>query len=480
MLTRLKVSGFKNLIDVDVRFGPFTCVAGPNGVGKSNLMDAIRFLSLLASESPMDAASAVRDAGGRSTDPRNLFYNFRQEKSPRMDFEVEMIVPREATDDLGFAVEATATLLRYSLSLGWESANGKGGADRLFILREALSHIPLPEASNSICFPHDAAWRERVVAGSFRVPVFISTEGEDNVVVIHDDFGTELPPSPLGGGQRKRTILGATGTSLFGPTVLTARREFESWRVLQLEPSSLRGSDGFRHPQSLSSIGAHMPATLFRLASSEDGERVYTQLANRLAELVGDVRSVEVDRDEARELLTLYLTQSDGTRLPASALSDGTLRFLALSILALDPQSTGLVCLEEPENGIHPMRIPAMIDLLRDLAVDPNDAGEFNPLRQVIFNTHSPLVVKQCPEDSVVFARTLNVPAGTGRGSSLGLACLPGTWREKAGMESVGLGTVVNYLEPTLRQAVPGAPRRVIDRPELQTALGFNPDETER
>ena len=32
MLTRLKVNGFKNLVDVDVRFGPFTCVAGVNGV----------------------------------------------------------------------------------------------------------------------------------------------------------------------------------------------------------------------------------------------------------------------------------------------------------------------------------------------------------------------------------------------------------------------------------------------------------------
>lgn len=48
MLTRLKVSGFKNLVDVDVRFGPFTCVAGANGVGKSNLFDAIRFLSAIA------------------------------------------------------------------------------------------------------------------------------------------------------------------------------------------------------------------------------------------------------------------------------------------------------------------------------------------------------------------------------------------------------------------------------------------------
>jgi AAA15 family ATPase/GTPase len=56
MLTRFKVNGFKNLMDVDVRFGPFTCVAGVNGVGKSNLFDAIRFLSLLASKTLIEAA----------------------------------------------------------------------------------------------------------------------------------------------------------------------------------------------------------------------------------------------------------------------------------------------------------------------------------------------------------------------------------------------------------------------------------------
>jgi AAA15 family ATPase/GTPase len=37
MLTRLRVNGFKNLIDVDLHFGPFTCIAGANAVGKSNL-----------------------------------------------------------------------------------------------------------------------------------------------------------------------------------------------------------------------------------------------------------------------------------------------------------------------------------------------------------------------------------------------------------------------------------------------------------
>ncbi len=74
MLTRLRVKGFKNLVDVDVRFGPFTCVAGVNGAGKSNLFDAIRFLSMLANKTLTEAALSVRAEGGSASDLRSLFH----------------------------------------------------------------------------------------------------------------------------------------------------------------------------------------------------------------------------------------------------------------------------------------------------------------------------------------------------------------------------------------------------------------------
>ena len=74
MLTRLKVSGFKNLVGVDVRFGPFTCIAGANGIGKSNLFDAIRFLSLTANYPLLEAALRVRDESGHNIDVRGLFH----------------------------------------------------------------------------------------------------------------------------------------------------------------------------------------------------------------------------------------------------------------------------------------------------------------------------------------------------------------------------------------------------------------------
>jgi AAA15 family ATPase/GTPase len=67
------------------------------------------------------------------------------------------------------------------------------------------------------------------------------------------------------------------------------------------------------------------------------------------------------------------------------------LRILALCILEFDEKHTGLLCFEEPENGIHPFRIKAMTELLKDLSVDFNEVEV--PLRQVIVNTHSPVLV---------------------------------------------------------------------------------------
>ena len=106
MLTRLKVSGFKNLVDVDVRFGPFTCVAGTNGAGKSNLFDAIQFLSALADRPLIDAALSVRNEGGRTGDIRSLLHRVGDTYADKMTFETEMIVPFEGVDDLGQQAEA--------------------------------------------------------------------------------------------------------------------------------------------------------------------------------------------------------------------------------------------------------------------------------------------------------------------------------------------------------------------------------------
>jgi len=77
-------------------------------------------------------------------------------------------------------------------------------------------------------------------------------------------------------------------------------------------------------------------------------------------------------------------------------MSDGTLRLLALVTLRNDPQHRGVLCFEEPENGVHPFRLKNMVELLRGLATDFSDPEQVDaPLRQLLINTHSPVLVSQ-------------------------------------------------------------------------------------
>ena len=477
MLTRLKVSGFKNLVEVDVRFGPFTCVAGPNGVGKSNLFDAIRFLSALADRTLMDAALSVRE--GRTADVRSLFHRVGDEYDRQMDFAAEMIIPREGTDELGQHAEATTTFLRYSISLGY-----RGDTDSpmgpLEILTEKLSHITLGRAHEHLLFPHKVArWRRSAVVGR-RSAEFISTEqqAENRVIKLHQD-GSGGKPAVRMASSLPRTVLSAT-LAAESPTATLARKEMQSWTILQLEPSALRSPDAFVDPQRLGRDGSHLAATLYRLARSQNGgsKRVYARVANRLATLIDDVRDVWIDRDERREQLSLYASGKDKTPHAARALSDGTLRFLALAVLAEDPEAQGVLCLEEPENGIHPERIPAMIELLRDIATDPDvPIGDENPLRQVIINTHSPAFVLQVPDDSLLVAHFKEMVRPNKRFLGVGFSPLPDSWRAKdRSTETCSKGELLAYLNPIRTEssylAAGGESksrvRRVLDRIESQ------------
>jgi predicted ATPase len=174
---------------------------------------------------------------------------------------------------------------------------------------------------------------------------------------------------------------------------------------------------------------------------------VDAEIANRLADLVDGVRQVRVDLDAGRKLLRLMMTDDAGVELPASSLSDGTLRFIALAIMESDPAAVGVLCLEEPENGIHPQRVAAMLELLADMAVETSEpVGEENPLRQVITTTHSPVVVRQAIAGDVLFARpkTTAIQGRAIRG--LELVGLGGTWRDGDSSGSVALGTVMAFL----------------------------------
>lgn len=93
----------------------------------------------------------------------------------------------------------------------------------------------------------------------------------------------------------------------------------------------------------------------------------------------------------------VFLTEGDFV-IPASRLSDGTLRYLCLLAILCDPDPPPLICIEEPELGLHPDMLPKIADLL----ISASDQS------QLIVTTHSDMLVDamtEQPESVVVIEK---------------------------------------------------------------------------
>lgn len=455
MITRLKVKGFKNLLDVDVRFGSFTCIAGVNGVGKSNLFDAIKFLSNLASgKSLIDSTREIRDSGKKNTDVKSLFYKSGNYEAKEMTFEVEMLIPAEGFDEFGELVKASRTFLIYEISIEYSPENKFSNI--LQITKESLKCISKRESASHLLFRYSNDWFDAVIKNMKTTgDPFIQTI--NNEISIRKDQWQGGHPISRTANKLPRTVL-SSAKAIENPTAFLVKQEMESWQFISLEPTSMRESSEFISPKHLSSKGGNIPSSLYHLASQTkntnfENNETYLQVANSLSELVNSVKRVWVEKDEIRQLLSLKIRDKNGTEYSTNSLSDGTLRFIAFMILKLDPEIKGIICLEEPENGIYPKMIKATINLLEDIAVDTEDSiSDYNPLRQVLINTHSPTAVSEISDADLVVAETEEKMIDGKRCKSVVFKAINGSWRTKdKKTKIVSFGTLISYLNPVNR-----------------------------
>lgn len=342
VLTRLRIQGFKNLQDIEVSFGPFTCLAGANATGKSNIFDAIRFLNLLTQYPFMEAAAQLREAEARSADPRTLFTSYAGYRATEMVFTADLLLTTEVEDKFGVRAEATKSAVEYEVGFRLDDS---GVPVRLQLTHERLVPLTNDEVRRRVGFKASSAFLRPFLSGRRTTP-FISTEGKaaNAHISIHQDKRSgRLRKNPA--ARSFSTILGGTDSAEY-PTVLAAKREMASWQTLMLEPTAMRAPSGFQDPRKIDARGGNIAATAARLESSEKVEgQVRAELANLLSELVEDVHELRVREEPKTETWYLEVRDRHGVFHPARSLSDGTLRFLTLAILSIDPQVTGLVCL---------------------------------------------------------------------------------------------------------------------------------------
>ena len=135
--------------------------------------------------------------------------------------------------------------------------------------------------------------------------------------------------------------------------------------------------------------GNNLGLVLSRLKRDYPKEK--DQLLSGLRQLYENI--VDFDVSIEGGTVQVFLREGDIT-VPATRLSDGTLRYLCLLAVLCHPKPPPLVCIEEPELGLHPDILPGLAELLR----------EASKRCQVIVTTHSDVIVDALTDtpDSVV------------------------------------------------------------------------------
>lgn len=235
-------------------------------------------------------------------------------------------------------------------------------------------------------FGHLEALSEHVLAGTTRVLArseLMSTMDPSTLIYADQNIAlaVEACRSVLSLGRAEPKLI-QVAEALSNITV------HQDWSFGSQAP--LRVPQGAHYPNDLlREDAANLGLVLNRLnQDTASKERLITGL-QRLYEGIDDLR---VNISEGKVMLDV---KEGDNRIPASHLSDGTLRYLCLLAILNDPDPPPLICLEEPELGLHPDILPTVGELLVDASTRC----------QLIVTTHSDVLVdamSDAPESVIV------------------------------------------------------------------------------
>lgn len=412
MITKIEINGFKSFSNFEMEFSPLTVIAGTNASGKSNLFDALILLSNLA-KSDLRTAFANKKLRGEVSE---LFSKYTDDISAsEMQFAVEMLVPRSIKDNWGGIAEVKTPRMRYELEI--VKRQNEQGFEELSVIHEQLSRIATDNDSWAKKYMKNRTdiWRSSASGGSGKPYIYTEVGKGYPTITIRQDGGQGRGRSVTANAVTQ-TVLGSVKSVDF-PHILAAQQEMISWNFMQLNPAILREPtryDSNYTGDTIGHSGENLAAALYRLYNED--AYIMDKIVMKLSSFLPGYTELEVKDDKANKQFVFSLKNSEGKSFSSRVLSEGTLRLLVLCVLLYDEKFQGLLCYEEPENGIHPYRIKAMVDLLRLLSIDFEDDDDL--LRQVIVTTHSPVLLRRLKEEygdndngvSIWFSKLVSYP----------------------------------------------------------------------
>lgn len=388
-ITRIEALGYRSLRSISQPLAPFQVLVGPNASGKSTFLDVVAFLSDLVRAGVLAAIEGdVRlGIGQRAPDARQLTW---MKTGQRFELVIEVAMPEDRRARLP---DGKLGACRYEVAID-VSGPAALAAETLWLKpvspitasrQRTLFPDPSPAPESIVHLPRKRApegWKKVLSRGEEveRVNFFAETSGWNN---------------PFRLSAEKAALASLPEDEERFP-VATWFRQFllDGVQRLVLSSEAMRRPSAPGRSRGYLPDGSNLPHVVHRL-ENEDPTRL-SEWVEHLREALPDLESVstrEREEDRSRYLVLRYRT---GLEAPSWLISDGTLRLMALTLLAYAQDVSGVYLIEEPENGIHPRAVETVVQSLSSVYG-----------AQVLLATHSPVIVSQVRlEDVLCFARS--------------------------------------------------------------------------
>ena len=359
MLSSFTIGNFKSYEEATLKLGPLTVLVGANASGKSNAVEALRFLSWLAQGNKLGSIRYALQDGAQAI--------------------------RGTVNDLGHGGRR-----RFSLSC----MTKKSQWNQYSVTLEQQDDEDLHIADERL-----TGWHERVPL----FEVVASQETGGDIRVAYNNFARGGTKPQVTCTDQMAVLLQLQSSARFGPRQRKAQKvipdvttRYQGWLsnivFLDPQPSTMRGYS-FKTERTLSGHGANLSGVLFNLCQETRTEDEILHFIKALPEQdITNVDFIETPRNEAMVKLTETFGERQ-TEYDATLLSDGTLRVLAIAAAVLSAPQGSTVVIEETDNGVHPSRAKQMLNRLSSVAHERN--------LRVLISSHNPALLDALPDDAV-------------------------------------------------------------------------------
>ncbi len=423
MISRLQALGYRCLQYVDINLEPFHIFVGPNGSGKSSFLDVIGIIGDVLKLGPEQAVLR------RAQSVQELVW---MREKDEFELAIEMKIPEAIRKQLSQNGKSYIAC-RYEIKIGVDK-DQKGIrllAENFILLTESgqQNTEDTPRGQQRELFPLEPnppeniviKIRERMPRGSGWKKII--SQGEEGRAYFHSE--TTDWNFPLRPGIQKAALSMVPEEERFPISTWAKRFLSEGLQVLALNSRAMREPCRPDAPLIFSPDGSNLPLVVRNLQKKFDDR--FKRWLQHVQTVLPHLQDVSVREREVDLFPYLVVRYKNGIDVPSWLLSDGTLRLLALTLLAYLPSSptqNQLFLIEEPENGIHPKAVEAIYQSLSSVYDG-----------QVLCATHSPLLLGLAqPSDLLCFALTKKGATDIVRGSEHPALK---TWKGKVSLDTL-------------------------------------------